>query len=1567
MALYVYITDRCKEDAQSLGFEATMAKAKAQLLEAQRVVGFHDFPPPYIRKKSKGRRLLASRHAVGEDTVITFLRVVSRESSDYRDFLDDRDRYRDLKLKPLINSIDLNAFVEKARSEVQVQELREPTNEELAFLFRAHSFQDAYTGDVIVSETHEWVEAVKSQEISPRLSDFHRAVLEIAQSDDDEPGLRSLAMGSRQIVYRNFAERRRLLLIGVTPRSEPIPAKLQERYGALADSANPELDEIGRVSRRAYPQLVLADEDAWFEIQADSEANLALSFEETEVLFSADANSQSSVDDVRGFPLFINGRAGSGKSTILQYLFSDYLASYLSMSDRAFEPPAYFTYNSELLERARKVVGSLLHHGAHGMVVGGARPDLNRDQKVLDNSFHQLHRFLYDLLPAGLKQTRFRDDAEHKVTYARFKALWHEKFGKTASLRDQKEFGPDLSWHVIRTYIKGMSLEPGEPLEPEDYASLPQKRRTVTLETYERVYSRVYESWYRLLGEEGYWDDQDLAHALLEEGIQPRFPAIFCDEAQDFTPLELEVLYRLSIFSDRSLHGYLSQRVPFVFAGDPFQTLNPTGFSWDAIKANYTTKLLDNSNPDDGSSRQINYRELEYNYRSTWPIVKFSNTLQAMRSRLLDVTLAPQSAWSNGEAAQNPLWYDRADESVAEQLRRQTELTIIVPVDEGEEAAFVKSDPLLSKVVEKDEHDTPMNVLSPMRAKGLEFRRVALYGFGAAAPASLMTLIDNPEEMTPEEALPFEYFINRLYVAASRPKRRLFVIDSADSLTRFWDFARSDAKLQEFTQRLKNARAWQGKLGILQQGLPEAWQGEREDQGEVADKLRNEGFNNRDPYLLRQAALQFEAAGSALKAKECRAAAFEMEGATEKAARTYLELGQTERATRVIWQANDLNLMREAMESHDLGNGLEVRLARMVDGPGPSRAEGLALLTAIAEAAERDADMQTRVLTELAWGERIADVALAMVAHLNEMERGEAGGVAAALVRVLGRLQSVDANIPLAVWGYLQFMNGNDEDALGLWNSAGTSFGSYDFSKQHRQLLALEQPYPASLRTLAELNEFTILLKTYRANPGVKLEQPDLERVLEASITTGSYDDVASVLPYITRTLSLVWSFAQLAGLPAPNPLTPDLLDHLLLRVVEEAELARIEGLVSRNELIAKKESNQAAHRTRKATTDYLRANRKTWLPRLLGFIARSETLAQQPRNKLKSLFGSLKGILAEANSAQASELDVAELGAIAERIGSYGDALTFYEQLAAREDATNASRRAAIERWIAIRERQARESEEQGRAKNAGEHRKQARQRRREIDLASDVRLAPYPVLKALGSMAALGRDQVEAPVEAAARGDVSAGQEVRHRAPIASSSGDTRISPTTPGAEANQTTKSPVDHPHPMANEGGTRHGSHPKRPQPTEPGTPEADLARLVGRQTGTGDIVGKLMEPTITDKIGSGKRPASAQPPAPASEHAEEAIRPRTKVEVSIGRISVTYFPISGTVRLDDDTGENITLKEGCDPTATVAIDSTAAGTYSYGTWGVEFHRHAKGVTLTWSDSGIQFTFPSVGAD
>jgi len=58
------------------------------------------------------------------------------------------------------------------------------------------------------------------------------------------------------------------------------------------------------------------------------------------------------------------------------------------------------------------------------------------------------------------------------VGHAKFRQLWTQRFGQSPKAR--KEFGPDLSWHVIRSYIKGLTSD--DLLSPEEYRHLDKNK-----------------------------------------------------------------------------------------------------------------------------------------------------------------------------------------------------------------------------------------------------------------------------------------------------------------------------------------------------------------------------------------------------------------------------------------------------------------------------------------------------------------------------------------------------------------------------------------------------------------------------------------------------------------------------------------------------------------------------------------------------------------------------------------------------------------------------------------------------------------------------------------------------------------------------------------------------------------------------------------------------------------------------------------------------------------------------------------------------------------------------------
>jgi hypothetical protein len=157
------------------------------------------------------------------------------------------------------------------------------------------------------------------------------------------------------------------------------------------------LYDLTPFARRSYPSYLLADEQSWLAIERGREANLALSTEEEQILKSV----STSAPGTGSLPLFINGRAGSGKSTMLLYLFADYCYRkyYNKQGHRRVEPlpgePLFLTYNERLLEVARDGVNTLLT--SHHRFV--AERSQGNEQESIDHFFQPFQKFLFSLLP----------------------------------------------------------------------------------------------------------------------------------------------------------------------------------------------------------------------------------------------------------------------------------------------------------------------------------------------------------------------------------------------------------------------------------------------------------------------------------------------------------------------------------------------------------------------------------------------------------------------------------------------------------------------------------------------------------------------------------------------------------------------------------------------------------------------------------------------------------------------------------------------------------------------------------------------------------------------------------------------------------------------------------------------------------------------------------------------------------------------------------------------------------------------------------------------------------------
>jgi hypothetical protein len=794
-----------------------------------------------------------------------------RSSGDYTSFYENPKNFQ---LSNVVTDDEIERFLESRRSQPVVVPLPQPNEIEIQYL-QALSGRH-YSDEGAVLESRDWCERASQPWITDYRVWYYELVEEMVTKPKD--GLALLAHHSNskiKILYRYFPKYKKFFLIAqLNPDLPSDEGTLRSRYTEIVDMHQDVSEEfLLRHSHRAYPAILALDDRIWMDIQKSEAANLALSPEEEKIL-----ESIQGANNKRRYPLFINGRPGSGESTILQYLFAEHLAHHLSLPSgaRLTQPPLYLTYSEGLLAQAKGAVKSILQCGGQ-VWRHSAFPDLKEEasQKEIETAFQNLRSFLLELLPAD-KRARFA--ADRYVDFNTFKRLWEPR-RMQHPYGDVRRISSELSWHAIRTYIKGLLHGEDGEIDPEYYSQeLPRDRRSLTTTTFSTIYTYVWEKWYKPLCEkEGSWDDQDLARTVLDASVElSHYPVVFCDEAQDFTSLELELIQRLSLFSRRQVLPYMAKDVPFAFAGDPFQTVNPTGFDWDSIRASFHDNIVRQLDTDGQANLEFNFQELTFNYRSTEQIVKFGNLIQLLRGVVFGIKrLIPQETWSMMESV-SPFTFFHRDMGWKDAVRVQEELVIIVPCQEGGEHAFIEQDPFLSEIALQG-GEMRRNILSPARAKGLEYDRVLLYRFGDHAIEQqqfrgLIQRITQPSAAASpdsEERLPWEYFLNQLYVAASRARKRLFVVDSEEGHNKFWRFTTLDAR-RDLLALYGSEPSWTSEvLGGMMPGDEQSWSEHRDDPLQLAERFAQQGYLEKDPYLLNLARQNYMRAGRQEKAVLC--------------------------------------------------------------------------------------------------------------------------------------------------------------------------------------------------------------------------------------------------------------------------------------------------------------------------------------------------------------------------------------------------------------------------------------------------------------------------------------------------------------------------------------------------------------------------------------------------------------------------------------------------------------------------------------------------------------------------
>lgn len=1407
MTFFVYISDACAVDAQQFGVTDHLAELALTIERDQAFWQLEAFEYPFWVKKRLGNRhtrliCRLESHHVGATLhhVLVCLRILQRGGREYEQLFTNIKKYGE-DLYRQIDPAKVVAVLQQRCQDDHLTALPVPSTEENQFIYAVRSqyqHTELHHQRDMMYDSWSWVEQSATRfeesmlhEIADRLQQQLPELATAAQADDQSVLAYTLGeyVGYRVLLLW-FAQHQLsyLTLEAINPQDNlPLSERhwSVEQLRAAADTASFEQfqQQISRTARRVYPQLVGWNAHDWLTLQHDQVANLALSPEEAEIL-------NVTQQQERPFPLFINGRAGSGKSTILQCLFADYL--HYALQNNTQSHPIYFSCNQQLADRAAEMVWQIVQHSCrytdhHVAAIGSLNLHQMRQYCV------EFRQFLYQQLSEAQRQ---RFAVGRLIEYGRFRQLWDDKFSR---LRDaQQRYPASLCWHVIRCYIKGSDA--GDYLEPEDYAELGQDLRHVPQELFELIYQKVWLGWYQpLCKQHQYWDDQDLVRELLQtERLQPQFPAIFCDESQDFTRLELQAILRLNLFSGRSIETHNIQRIPLVFAGDQFQTLNPTGFRWESVKAQVVEQFIFALDPAHQTRlSEISYRELTYNFRCSHAIAYFSNIIHGLRAKLFGLKqLQPQRSWHSHDGCRDVVFVDMDDPSLYLSLASQYDLVFVVPCVDGAELDYIRADPVLSVLIQiREQGGTSIPVLSVNRAKGLEFSRVVMYGFAQDCPKELQ--LDQNHTWSDGQKIHVEYYLNRLYVAATRARSQLLLLDRATDYQDFWSaFAHPlDAPLQ--LDQLQTEQAdWVTHLGTLRRAelddlTPDADQIRTMQKN--AEQMQQQGWEQRDAYFLQQAANLYQQLGIGYESKQqqCLAQVDYLEQRFADAAVRFLQVEQPLWAFESYWRAQDWAQAYQMLQQQSLATTVRAEREFLAlsqrDHVSPqayiNAAHALVLHLQSAQQAATTL-LAEDLPNQTAWQQ--------VVMHVLERLPMDAAGAIWREVYQVSQALNQQANFAgqiapsyLAEFAYLADQMA---DACQHWEAARAELKIQPPTPRYEHAIIASRAFPDNLDALLKLQEYPQLYQAMltHADPNT-LNSKVWSSVVDA---LQQHDPVklkqvlGQQLPLLTDMPLFDLLSTKLQALPMLNTLSKQIHKLKLLRACTEGHWAMVQAaldqlLPTHQQLRSPSDLQTLLNlpNPNKKQQKQLQFNPDPKLVLILQGLARSEPYSKMViddhlSNTAQGIMDTLKAMFQQTipnpyppvrRQAYAKHIKVWRtqfeqvrlLGSVLERSNNFIEALSFYEQLEKTDPEY------AQQRWLACKLRQAEHSyrmrddflrkaddavdhqkkqDYERRAleveQRAEQHMKSAREQRKKLNFAAHDSLPEYPEMTTLSSL---------------------------------------------------------------------------------------------------------------------------------------------------------------------------------------------------------------------------------------
>lgn len=1085
----------------------------------------------YIRKRHQNFRTIFQYKNFkidGQDIrCYVALRVFARGGQEYADFTSrhtsDEDRYRLVGAKNAEWDKYVAEIEELVKSGETVEVLPMLSTDENNYIQRSGGLTHEIF-DTKLIESKYWVETVRNGvfkdfcKVGEALQDIM-----LQATEEDHYGLIEGSYGEKGMKFlcarpRDCGDCWYFLKIGNEEQIEEFKKEMD-----LSDETPAK--KLDNISCRAYPYTMMeGDLDFWMEMETDENSNFILSAEELRI-----------VSGELVFPLFLTGRAGSGKSTMLQYLFAEYFLRYLEFTN--INPPVYLSYSSNLIDNAKKLATNLFtKNHAYVRKLNELHKDFDKDiQPHFETSFYVFQnlvkKFIDDSVP-GKVQSRFSPNRH--ITYVKFREKWIRKFNRNPAA--YQKFGPAISWHVIRTYIKGWNAE--SYLSPELYKDIGKSNKSVSDEVFTTVYDEVWEKWYSKLQEdEEVWDDQDLVRYCLapdddscETCVSDKFSAIFCDESQDFTRTEIDFILRISIFSKRRFYGENTlYQLPFVFAGDEFQTLNPTGFSWSSLRSYFTTQLM-------SSKSAPEPKVLIQNYRSPAPVTKLANRLQLLSQTRCrkDEKYTPQIP-HHLQDRQDPVLCLSPDNPLVWKKLSSVGAVLIIPCSEGQSPKeFIeKSDIKEHFEFYEDGSAKNITIINPSQAKGLEYPNVAIYGFDYLKDLSIQSLMnwytsDNHETENESKEIEIKYFLSNAYVSATRATSRLFIVSDFSDKS-FWSFAFSSEdqilnnKVEKISEKMIQMAKWNNDsfstdkelLGYILKGDIDAITHDSFlNIEELAMSTKQRAMELSDAGLMRQAAARFREQGRDDEVILCNAYASRFDGDYRNAALNFEKIQLYNEALNDYWTmgSEENGSIKEVLEYiNGLGykiRDLRVTLSEHALKKKVSLNDFKLDLSELWNYLDKGSESIHESFEPYMWQETI-NIILKNIPMDKQLNKNDINPI----LELSDKLESkYSVEVSKDILALLAFKINDYGRACAIWDKMKTR------PKEYYRAKCSLLPYPDNLVYREQTGEKTWMksvIEDYNANKKVKLENYQHKIVSRSFVSCGNRDEVIDNLAYL--------------------------------------------------------------------------------------------------------------------------------------------------------------------------------------------------------------------------------------------------------------------------------------------------------------------------------------------------------------------------------------------------------------------------------------------------------------------